>query len=242
MWKLEKNCGASRERVKNVCDSSFHPCATPNFVYCNGRHKGATIITEIPGILKSLFQEFLPNISINLRHQRFSLTFFFLLYHESQRTQHDNSIEILNKASPVTHPPTWKHVNDSFPTCAQNQIRIFPFFTQRNFRQLLVGLCCGRIMKMENSSTPMPRFNKCCFFFGLRSGVLIFVSIEALFWSLMSFVAVYSEVKYINNINLLDFTDDLERDWYYYMIFEHPRDTFTERVRSKTNRNSQTVH
>lgn len=88
-------------------------------------------------------------------------------------------------------------------------------------------------MKIENSSTPLPRFNKCCFLFGLRSGVLIFLSIEALFWAVLSFAAVYSEVKYINSIDILDFTDDLERDWYYYLIFEHPRDNFNERVRSK---------
>lgn len=89
-------------------------------------------------------------------------------------------------------------------------------------------------MKMESSAAPLPRFNKCCFLFGLRSGVLIFVSIEALFWAILSFVAVYSEVKYINSVDLFDFTDDLERDWYYYLIFEHPRDTFNEKVRSKS--------
>ncbi|CRL02867.1 CLUMA_CG015837, isoform A [Clunio marinus] len=87
-------------------------------------------------------------------------------------------------------------------------------------------------MRMDNSSTSLPRFNKCCFFFGLRSGVLIFVSIEALFWGILSFVAVYSEVKYIRNTDIPEFTDDLERDWYYYLIFEHPRDTFNERVRT----------
>jgi len=95
-----------------------------------------------------------------------------------------------------------------------------------------LGFSCSNIMKMENSSTPLPRFNKCCFVFGLRSGVLIFVSIEALFWAILSFAAVYSEVKYINSVDLLDFTDDLERDWYYYLIFEHPRDTFNEKVRT----------
>lgn len=87
-------------------------------------------------------------------------------------------------------------------------------------------------MKMDNSD--LPRFNKCCFLFALKSGVLLFVSIEALFWALISFVAVYSEVKYINSIDLLDFTDDLERDWYYFLIFEHPRDTFNEKVRSES--------
>jgi hypothetical protein len=100
--------------------------------------------------------------------------------------------------------------------------------------QLLSGLGCANIMKMENSvAAPLPRFNKCCFIFGLRSGVLIFVSLEALFWAFISFVAIYSEVKYINTIDLLEFTDDLDRDWYYFLIYEHPRDTFTERVRSK---------
>lgn len=88
-------------------------------------------------------------------------------------------------------------------------------------------------MKMENSSTPLPRFNKCCFLFGLRSGVLIFVSIEALFWSVISFVAAYSEVKYIANIDIPEFADDLEYDWYYFLIFGHQRETFDERVRSK---------
>lgn len=104
----------------------------------------------------------------------------------------------------------------------------FLFFWQFQF-----GLCDGNNMKIESASTPLPRFNKCCFLFGLRSGVLIYVSIEALFWAVLSFAAVFSEVKYINSFDLLDFTDDLDRDWYYYLIFEHPRDTFNERVRSE---------
>lgn len=90
---------------------------------------------------------------------------------------------------------------------------------------------------MENSSNPLPRFNKCCFVFGLRCGVLIFVSIEALFWAILSFAAVYSEVKYINVIDLYDFSDDLDSDWYYFLLFEHSRDyegkLINERVRSK---------
>lgn len=88
-------------------------------------------------------------------------------------------------------------------------------------------------MKMENSSNPLPRFNKCCFMFGLRSGVLIFVSIEALFWAIISFAAVYSEVKYIRLIDILEWADELERDWYYYLIFDHPRDLFDDKFRSK---------
>lgn len=63
----------------------------------------------------------------------------------------------------------------------------------------------------------------------------MFVSIEAFFWAVLSFVSIYSEVKYITSVDLLEFTDDLEYDWYYFLIFEHPRDTFTDRVRSKLN-------
>lgn len=59
------------------------------------------------------------------------------------------------------------------------------------------------------------------------------MSIEALFWAVISFVAAYSEVKYITSIDILDFADDLEYDWYYFLIFGHPRETFDERVRSK---------
>jgi hypothetical protein len=63
------------------------------------------------------------------------------------------------------------------------------------------------------------------------------VSIEALFWAILSFAAVYSEIKYIKDIDLLNFSDDLEVDWYYYLLFEHSRDyegkLINERVRSK---------
>lgn len=90
---------------------------------------------------------------------------------------------------------------------------------------------------MDNSANPLPRFNRCCFFFGLRSGVLIFVSVEALFWAVLSFAAIYCEVKYITNIDLLTFSDDLENDWYYYMIFDtnrYYRDYyFDEKLRSE---------
>lgn len=90
-------------------------------------------------------------------------------------------------------------------------------------------------LKMENPN-PLPRFDKCCFVFGLRCGVLIFVSIEALLWAILSFAAVYSEVKYINDIDLLTFSDSLDYDWYYYLIFERSRDyqgtLVNERTRS----------
>lgn len=69
--------------------------------------------------------------------------------------------------------------------------------------------------------------------FGLRSGVLIFLSIEALFWAIISFAAVYSEIKYINLVDIPEWSDEVERDWYYYLVFEHPRDLYTDKFRSK---------
>lgn len=82
-------------------------------------------------------------------------------------------------------------------------------------------------------ASPLPRFNKCCFLFGLRSGVLIFVSIEALFWALLTFAAIFSEVKYIANVDVGDFSDVLDNDWYYYFLFGYPRELIDERIRSE---------
>jgi hypothetical protein len=84
--------------------------------------------------------------------------------------------------------------------------------------------------------TNAPRFYKCCFVFGLRSGVLVLASIETLFWALVSFAALYSEVQYMSETDLYSFTDYVsERDWWYFFIFErsdYPRDTYSETLRS----------
>lgn len=71
--------------------------------------------------------------------------------------------------------------------------------------------------------------------FGLRSGVLIFVSLEALFWALLAFSAIYSEVKYIVYVDLAEFSDVLDNDWYYFLLFGYPRELIDERIRSKIN-------
>lgn len=86
---------------------------------------------------------------------------------------------------------------------------------------------------MDNSESPLPRLNKCCFVFGLRSGVLIFVSIEVLFWAVLTFAAIYSEVKYIINVDIAEFSDVLDNDWYYWILFGYPREQIDERIRSK---------
>jgi hypothetical protein len=69
--------------------------------------------------------------------------------------------------------------------------------------------------------------------FGLRSGVLIFVSIESLFWALMAFAAIFSEIKYISNVDIGEFSDGLDNDWYYFVLFGYPLETIDERIRSK---------
>lgn len=88
------------------------------------------------------------------------------------------------------------------------------------------------VLIMDSSASPLPRFNKCCFMFGLRSGVLIFVSLEALFWALLSFAAIFSEVKYIINVDIGEFSDVLDNDWYYYLLFGYARELIDERIRS----------
>lgn len=92
---------------------------------------------------------------------------------------------------------------------------------------------------MDSSASPLPRFNKCCFLFGLRSGVLIFVSIEALFWGLLAFAAIFCEVKYIINVDIGEFSDDLDNDWYYFFLFGYPRELIDERIRSKNKDESE---
>lgn len=87
---------------------------------------------------------------------------------------------------------------------------------------------------MDNSSeSPLPRLNKCCFVFGLRSGVLIFVSFEVLFWCILTFAAIYSEVKYIIHTDIPEFSDVLDNDWYYYILFGWPMELIDERIRSE---------
>lgn len=85
---------------------------------------------------------------------------------------------------------------------------------------------------MESSSS-VPRLYNCCFVFSLRRGVLTFGVFEAIFWFLATIVAIYSEVRYMMEIELYGFTDYIyEYDWYYYFVFWHPRDEYTETLRS----------
>jgi hypothetical protein len=61
----------------------------------------------------------------------------------------------------------------------------------------------------------------------------MFVSFEALFWALMGFAAIFSEVKYIVNFDIVEFSDILDRDWYYFLLFGYPPEFIDERMRSK---------
>lgn len=71
---------------------------------------------------------------------------------------------------------------------------------------------------------------------GLRRGLLIFVSIEAIVWAIISVIAVYCEIRYIRTADVLDFYDTVENDWYYNVLFEYsniPREYYNEGVRSE---------
>lgn len=61
----------------------------------------------------------------------------------------------------------------------------------------------------------------------------MFVSVEAFFWLFISFVALFSEIKYISTTNIQDFVSDLERDWYFRKISERSLDSFDEQARSE---------
>lgn len=63
--------------------------------------------------------------------------------------------------------------------------------------------------------------------------MLIFGFFEAIWWLFATIVAVYSEIRYMLEVELYSFTDYVfEYDWYYYFVFWHPRDEYTEQLRS----------
>jgi hypothetical protein len=86
-------------------------------------------------------------------------------------------------------------------------------------------------MPAKGSKSNMER--QCCVCFGLKSGVLIFVSLEALFWMFISFVAIFSEVKYIRLTNMEELKESLKRDWYFNRISERSINSFDEQARSE---------
>jgi hypothetical protein len=92
------------------------------------------------------------------------------------------------------------------------------------------------VSTLESSENPLPRLNKCCFVFDLRSGVLIFISFETLFWAVLTFAAIYSEIKYIINVDIAEFSDVLDNDWYYFVLFGYPRELIDEWIRSKDDK------
>jgi hypothetical protein len=92
---------------------------------------------------------------------------------------------------------------------------------------------------MEKSHSDVPRVYNCCFVFGLRCGVLIFAFFEAIFWLVVSTLAIYKEIRYMRETDLGNFIDYIyenedNKDWYYFVLYWYPRDEFDEVLRSNS--------
>lgn len=68
------------------------------------------------------------------------------------------------------------------------------------------------------SKNEFPKIDKCCFFFNLRLSLTIWLVIESIFWSFCFISALYHEIIYIDEVDVLEFSQETE-NWYFYLIF-----------------------
>lgn len=77
-----------------------------------------------------------------------------------------------------------------------------------------------------------PKLVKCCFFFNLRHGLNVWLSLESLLWSFLFICAFYYEIFFIQEVELIDFADESD-EWYFYLVFGDRLHYMDQKIRSE---------
>lgn len=85
-----------------------------------------------------------------------------------------------------------------------------------------------------SSNEDKMKLEKCCFFIDLKLGLNVWLAIESLLWTFLAVSALYFEIFYIDEVDLLDFIEETEK-WYFYLIFGDQFSYLDQHIRSKKN-------
>ena len=92
------------------------------------------------------------------------------------------------------------------------------------------------VMTVELTRLPKkdvpPKLDKCCFFLSLRLGLNIWLTIESCLWIFLFVSALYFEIVFVDEVDLLQFKDKTEV-WYFNLVFGDRFDYFDLKTRSE---------
>lgn len=104
----------------------------------------------------------------------------------------------------------------------------FGLETQRGNMETVMTVELTRLPKRDEH----PKLDKCCFFMSLRLGLNIWLAIESCLWIFFFISALYFEIVFVDEVDLLDFKDKTEV-WYFYLVFGERFEYFDLKTRSE---------
>lgn len=85
-----------------------------------------------------------------------------------------------------------------------------------------------------------PKLDKCCFCVDLRIGLNCWLGVECVLWIFLFVSALYFEIVYIDEVDLMNFIDETEQ-WYFFLIFGDRFYFLDQKIRSKLKRKLSTI-
>ena len=87
------------------------------------------------------------------------------------------------------------------------------------------------MLHVSLSEAEIPKVDKCCFLFNLKYGLIVWLCIEGYIWLMLACTTFYYEVVLVNEVDLLDVSDTMER-WHFWMIFGDRVERIDHAIRS----------
>lgn len=107
-------------------------------------------------------------------------------------------------------------------------------------RQFGAVFCKDKTMEVETVTTveltrkeAFRKLEKCCFCINLRLGLNIWLGVESILWLFLFISALYFEIIYVNEVDLLNFIDETN-DWYFLLIFGDRFYSLDQKIRSES--------
>jgi hypothetical protein len=88
-------------------------------------------------------------------------------------------------------------------------------------------------LQVSLSESEFPRVENCCVFVNLRIGITIWLLIETFIWTFLFIAAFYYEIVYVDRIDVIDFYDETEQEWYFNFLFGDRLLTSDQKIRSE---------
>ena len=104
----------------------------------------------------------------------------------------------------------------------------FSLETPRDSMETVMTVELTRLPKKDEP----PKLDKCCFFLSLRLGLNIWLAIESCLWIFLFVSALYFEIVFVGEVELLQFKSRTQV-WYFYLIFGDRLDYVDLKIRSE---------